>query len=335
MQRSTMLATRRKFKIAVFAASLACAALPGATAHAQTTSRPITLIVAQPGGASPDVMARIIAGRLGPFLDRSVIIENKPGGGNVIGSVAAARAAPDGMTFYFATSAALVLNPFLMNNLAYDPLKDFKPVAFVARSNQLVVAAPDLPVKTLADLIKLDRNTPGKISLAVDGPRNLAGIIGATLNLRAPASFVLVPYNNINSAVQDVMAGRVAAGVFSISIVEALTRDGKLRALALVADRPAAALPGVPLANEAVPGLDFGGWFMIVAPAAIPDDLVAKINSAVRRAMTDPAVTSLAPKLGFDLDNKGLETPAEARAFLEREYGQWRTKLQSIGLKPQ
>jgi hypothetical protein len=147
--------------------------------------RPVTFIVSQSAGASPDVMARMIANKLSAALGQSVIVENKPGAGNVIGAQAAARAAPDGYTFFFATSAALVTNPYMVKNLSYDPVKDFVPVALVTRSHQVIVAHPDVAAKSLADLIALDKKEPGKLSISVDGARNLAGVTAQALNKRA------------------------------------------------------------------------------------------------------------------------------------------------------
>src|SRR5262249_32162721 len=138
--------------------------------------RPIVMVVSQSAGASPDIMARLLANSLSEQLGQGVVVENKAGGGNVIGASAVARSAPDGYTFFFATSAALVGNPFLMKNLTYDPVKDFEPVALVTRSHQVVVVHPGLAAKTLAELIALDKAAPGKLSIAVDGPRNLAGV---------------------------------------------------------------------------------------------------------------------------------------------------------------
>src|SRR5205814_5767818 len=127
--------------------------------------RPVTFIVSQSAGASPDVMARMIATKLAAPLGQTVIIDNKPGAGNVIGAQAAARSAPDGYTFFFATSAALVTNPYMVKNLSYDPIKDFLAVALVTRSHQVFVVHPDVPAKTLAELIALDKASPGKYSI--------------------------------------------------------------------------------------------------------------------------------------------------------------------------
>lgn len=218
--------------------------------------RPITLIVSQPAGASPDVMARMIAERMGKALGQTIIVENKPGAGNVVGATAAARAAPDGYTLFFATSAALVTNPYMMKNLSYDPVKDFAPIALVARSNQLIVVHPDVAAKTLPELIALEKKTPGKFSLSVDGPRNLAGVTAQALNKYAGTQFVLIPSTNPNAGVQDVMTGRTQAGIFSVSIVEQLVRAGSLRAIAIASNGRAASLPDVPAAAATLPGFD-------------------------------------------------------------------------------
>src|ERR1041384_4966258 len=243
---------------------LALSALSPAAAEPGPRRR-VTFIVPRWAGASPDVMARMIATKLAAPLGQQVIIDNKPGAGNVIGAQAAARAAPDGYTFFFATSAALVTNPFMVKNLSYDPMKDFAPVAMVARSHQMFVVHPDVPAKTLAELIALDKSSPGKYAIAVDGPRSLAGVTAQALNKRAGTQFLLVPSVNINNGLQDTITGRTQAGVFSASIVEAHIQSGAVRPLATASTHRLATLPNVAAAAETFPGFDFAGWFMVMA----------------------------------------------------------------------
>jgi tripartite-type tricarboxylate transporter receptor subunit TctC len=276
-------------------------------AEAQTwPQRPITFIVSQAAGASPDVMARLVADRVSKTLGQTVLIDNKPGGGNVVGATAAARSLPDGYTFFFATSAALVTNPFMVKNMSYDPVKDFAPVALVTRSHQLFVVNPDVPAKTLAELIALDKASPGKYSISVDGARNLAGVTAQALNKRAGTKFELIPSSNINNGLQDTVAGRTQAGVFSTSIAEGLVRSGALRAIAVASNKRLEATPTVPAAAETLPGFDFSGWFMIVAPIGTPPDIIMKLNSAVDEATRDPQIKEMAPKLGFELNSVGV-----------------------------
>lgn len=297
--------------------------------------RPVTLIVSQSAGASPDVMARLIAEKLGKELGQGVVVENKPGGGNVVGALAAARATPDGYTYFFATSAALANNVFMMKDLPYHPRKDFAPVALVTRSNQVIVTTPDLPVKTLTELIALEKAAPGKYSLGVDGPRNLAGVTAQALNKRTGTTFVLVPYPNINNAVQDTIAGRLQVGVFSVSIVEAQIRAGKMRAIAMASAHRVAAFPDLPAAGETVPGFDFAGWFMIMAPLGTPADIVAKMNAAIDRATRDPQVREMAPKLGFDINPQGVGSPGDAANFLGEQLALWEKTTKELGIEPQ
>jgi tripartite-type tricarboxylate transporter receptor subunit TctC len=297
--------------------------------------RPVTFIVSQSAGASPDVMARMIATKLGAALGQSFVVENKPGAGNVIGAQAAARSAPDGYTFFFATSAALVTNPYMLKNPGYDPVKDFAPVALVTRSHQLVVVNPEVPAKTLADLIALYKASPGRISMSVDGPRNLAGVTAQALNKRAGTNFVLIPSTNINSGLQDTIAGRTQAGVFSASILESHLRSGALRALATASTNRLAAAPDLPAVAETLPGFDFSGWFMVMAPVGTPADVIQKLNAALNHATRDPQVRDLAPKLGFELDPNGVGSPAEAAEFLKAQLALWAKTTQELGIEAQ
>jgi tripartite-type tricarboxylate transporter receptor subunit TctC len=324
----------------VRALAIACAGFSFASiASAQTAStwpqRTVTLIVSQAAGASPDVMARLIADKLSRELGQGVIVENKPGGGNVVGAVAAARAAPDGQTFFFATSAALANNVFMMKDLPYDPVKDFAPVALVTRSNQVIVTTPDLPVKTLSELVALEKASPGKYSLGVDGPRNLAGVTAQALNKRTGTTFVLVPYPNINNAVQDTIAGRLQVGVFSVSIVEAQIRAGTMRAIAMASAKRVSAFPDLPAAGETIPGFDFAGWFMLMAPTGTPTDIVAKMNAAIDRATHDPQVREMAPKLGFDINPAGVGSPKDAANFLGEQLALWEKTTKELGIEQQ
>jgi tripartite-type tricarboxylate transporter receptor subunit TctC len=297
--------------------------------------RPVTFIVSQSAGASPDVMARMIANRLSLSLGQTVIVENKPGAGNVIGATAAARAAPDGYTFFFATSASLVTNPYMVKNLSYDPVKDFVPVSLVTRSHQIIVVHPDVPAKTLAELIALDKASPGKYTMSVDGARNLAGVTAQALNKRAGTQFMLVPSVNINNGLQDTITGRTQSGIFSASIVEGQVRGGTLRALAIASNKRLVAAPDVPAAAETLPGFDFSGWFMLMAPAGTPGDIVKTMSAAVDEATRDVQVRELAPKLGFELDPKGAGTPEDAAAFLKAQMALWATTTRELGIEPQ
>src|SRR3954469_20538035 len=149
--------------------------LSAASAGAQSwPARPVEVIVSQAAGGAPDTICRLITDCLGRALGQQFVVENRPGSGNIVGAQAAARAAPDGYTLFFATAAALVTNPYTFKSLPYDPVKDFAPVAMVAKGPFFVLAHPSVPVKTLDELVAYDRANPGKLAFATDGPRNFS-----------------------------------------------------------------------------------------------------------------------------------------------------------------
>jgi tripartite-type tricarboxylate transporter receptor subunit TctC len=195
--------------------------------------RPVSVVVPQAAGNSPDVLCRIIAEKLSRAIGQQFVVENRPGAANLVGTQSVARAAPDGYTFLFATSAALVTNPYTFKTLPYDPVKDFTPVAMVARSNHVVLVNPEVKAKTLAELIALEKSAPGSLSLAVDGPRNLSGLIAQSINKQAGTGFVLIPYNTTTNAVQDSITGRVQVTIQAASIAAPFITAGTLRPLLL------------------------------------------------------------------------------------------------------
>src|SRR3954470_6829462 len=208
--------------------------------------KPVTIVVPQAAGNSPDVLCRIVTEKLSRALGQQFVVENRPGAANLVGTQSVARAAPDGYTFLFATSAALVTNPYTFKKLPYDPVKDFTPVAMVARSNHVLLVNPEVKAKTFPELIKLEKSAPGSLSLAVDGARNLSGLIAQAINKSAGTGFVLIPYNTTTNAVQDAISGRIQVTIQSASIAEAFITAGTLRPIAVAGAKRIESLPDVP-----------------------------------------------------------------------------------------
>jgi tripartite-type tricarboxylate transporter receptor subunit TctC len=146
---------------------------------------------------------------------------------------------------------------------------------------------------------------------------------------------VLVPYANINNGIQDTMAGRAEVGIFSISVIEQHVQSGSVRALAIAADKRLDGAPDVPSAAETIPGFDFAGWFMLMAPAGTPPDIVKKLNAALDQALKDPQVREMAPKLGYELNKDGVGTPEEASAFLKAQLALWEITTKELGIEPE
>jgi len=183
--------------LALAAAALACSA----PAQAQPwPNKPVRVILSQAPGTSPDIAARLITDRLGRLWGQGVVIDNRAGGQNVIGAVTAAHAAPDGYTFFFATTAAIVTNPLTFKTLPYDPPKDFESVAMIAKSPMVVAVSASLPAKNLQELVALDRAKPGTISTAHEGPRTFSGMMSAALNQATGMKTLLVPSRTPSAA---------------------------------------------------------------------------------------------------------------------------------------
>jgi tripartite-type tricarboxylate transporter receptor subunit TctC len=297
--------------------------------------RPVSIVVPQPAGNSPDVLCRLIADKLSRTLGQQFVVENRPGAANLVGTQSVARAAPNGYTFLFATSAALVMNPYTFKKLAYDPIKDFIPVAMVARSNHVVLVNPGVKAKTLPELIALEKSAPGSLSMAVDGPRNLSGLIAQSINKQAGTGFVLVPYNTTTNAMQDSITGRVQATIQAASIAESFITAGTLRAVAVAGSKRIASLPNVPAISETLKSVDLQGWFMLMAPAGTPTDIVEKLSSEIAHALNSAEVQERAPALGFDVGVGDAVTPAGAKRFLETELAATGKVIQELGIQPE
>ena len=196
-------------------AALAAGLLPlnaGAQAPAWP-DKPIKWVLSQPPGSGPDNVARLLATRLALALGQQIVIDNKPGGQNIIGAQVAAKSPADGYTFYFATTAALVTNSFMFKTLPYDPQKDFVPVAFVARSPFAILVKAESPIGSIAELIAKSKAAPGTLSLANEGPRTFGGIIARLVNARTQMQANLVSYASVGVSVQDVIGGHADAVV--------------------------------------------------------------------------------------------------------------------------
>ena len=188
--------------------------------------KPIKFVLSQPPGSGPDNVARLLGERLTKSLGQAIVIDNKPGGQNVIGAQAAARSAPDGYTFYFATTAALITNALLFKQLAYDPQKDFAPVAFIARSPFAILVDVNSPIQTLDDLIAKSKASGGQFSIGNEGPRTFSGMIARLFNARAKAAANLVPYANVGVGSQNLMGGHVDAMVADLASTAQLAKQG-------------------------------------------------------------------------------------------------------------
>jgi tripartite-type tricarboxylate transporter receptor subunit TctC len=293
---------------AFLAAALALTSPP---ARAQTyPSRQITLIVPFAAGGSNDVVGRAIGKKLSEAWGQPVVVEDRPGAGGMIGTSAVAAAAADGYTLLL-VSSTFTINPAIKKNMPFDTIKDFTPVAFIARSPLLLVASKQLPVKSARELLDLARSKPGQITYASAGLGSINQIAAELIALSAGAKFIHVPYKGGAPALNDLVGGHVDIYVSSLPQVLQLARDGQARALAVTSAKRTALLSDVPtLAEAGVAGVDLWSWWGIVGPAGMPANVVNALNSEIGKMLTSPELREF-------LINEG----AEAEAMTPEQFG--------------
>ena len=316
--------------------SLLVAALFAVCGQASAQSwptKPVKLIVSQAAGGAPDIVARLVSDRLSRAWGQQMIVENRPGSGNIIGAQLAARAAPDGYTLFFATAAALVTNPYTFKALPYDPARDFVPVGMVGKAPFFVLVHPSVQAKTLRELIALEKSQPGKLTYATDGPRNFSGLVAAWLNKLGGMNILQVPYATMPQGIQDTVAGRTQLAILAIPVAAPRIKSGQLRALAFTSAKRAPGYEDVPTVAESFPGFDFVGWFAIVAPTGTPQEVVRRANRDMDTVLKDPEIVQRLRGMGIFTD--GADTPEGTAAFVRAELASWGKVVKEIGLQPE
>jgi len=313
-------------------ALLAATAPPVATA-ADFPTRPVTLVVPFPPGGPTDAMARTLAAALKGPLGQPVVVDNKAGAGGNLGAEAVARADADGHTLLFGTSGPLAINVSLYRRIGYDPVKSFAPVFPVGHLPNVLVVNPQLPVKTVAELVAHGRAHPGKLSYASSGNGASSHLAGVLFNKLAGTDFQHVPYKGTGPALNDLLGGQVAMSFTDVLTAAPHVKAGKLRALGVTTASRSQALPELPsVAAQGVPGLqgfDVSVFFGIVAPAGTPREVVERLNRAFAEAVRQPEVRRTL--LGQGLELPPATTPEHLGAFIRSEVAKWRDVVQAAG----
>lgn len=303
-------------------------------AWAQTwPEKPVKWVLSQPPASGPDNVARLLSERLTKTWNQAIVIDNKPGGQNTIGALAAARAAADGHNFYFATTAALVTNGLLFKQLPYDAQKDFVPVAFIARSPFAVLVDAASPLRSVADLIQRAKAQPGQLKVATEGPRTFGGMIARLLAARAKVELNIASYSAVGIALQDTVGGHVDVLVADLASTAAMVRQGRLRLLAVTAGQRVPGFEQVPTLAETWPGFEMIGWFALVAPTGTPAAVIQRVNRDVNALLADKDVMERMATIG-PLAAGGMD-PDQVGAFLQSETRRWTDATREIGLLPE
>ncbi|HKA81784.1 MAG TPA: tripartite tricarboxylate transporter substrate binding protein [Xanthobacteraceae bacterium] len=301
--------------------SLCTALLVPSALVAQTyPSKPIRIVLPYVPGGIIDTAGRNIALRLSEGLGQSVVAENRPGAGGMVGADAVARSAPDGYTILL-TDPALVSNPTLQADVPYDLFKGLQAVSIVGSSPAVIVASPSLPVTTFAELIAYAKAHPGKLNFASAGIGTAPHLAGEMIKLRAGIDMTHVPYRGIGAAYPDVMSGKVQLAFSSIAGAVPFTSDNRVRPLATTGSARSAVYPDVPTVAESLPGFDVDLWIGIYAAAGLPPAVLAKLNGEINKMLQHPELKAAFAKIG--ITPRGT-SPEEGAAFTRSEYEKWK-----------
>jgi tripartite-type tricarboxylate transporter receptor subunit TctC len=317
-------------RIAVILAAL-CLAASAPQLFAQSyPAKPVRIIVGYPPGGTVDFMARIIATRLSDTFKQQVIVDNRPGGGTVIGTEIVARAAPDGYTLLMA-NIAFGANPALVAKLPYDAVKDFAPVSLVALLPSFLVVHPSLPVRSVRELVALAKAKPGQLSYASAGNGSLLHLTMERFKALAGVNILHIPYKGAAPALSDVLGGQLA--IMFIPGPPALQhiKSGRIHALGVTSAARAAMLPGVPtIAESGYPGFELYDWEGVIAPANTPANIITKLNAEINTILNTPEVREYISSQGA---NATGSTPDELAQRIKSEISIWTDVVKQSGMR--
>ncbi|WP_372588284.1 Bug family tripartite tricarboxylate transporter substrate binding protein [Acidovorax sp. BLS4] len=285
-------------------------------------SHPVRVIVPFPASGATDLVARVVTQRVSQDLGQQMVVDNRPGAGGTIGAAEAAKAPADGYTLLLTTSSTHAISPHLMPRLAYDPRKDFTPVAHVADAASVLLVTPSLPVKSVADLIAYAKAHPGQLNYASSGNGTIVHLNAAAFSAQAGIEMTHVPYKGTAQSIADLATGQVHVLFDSIPTGMPHVKSGRLRALAVTSQQRSALAPELPtLAESGLPGYSSVTWFGVYAPAGAPPALVERIHQAFAKAMQAPDVIASLAKLGVEPARPS--TAAQFAAMVQADSARW------------
>lgn len=293
-------------------------------------NQPIRLLLGYTPGGAADATARSIAPKLSEVLGQPVVIEYKAGAGGGIAAEAAARATPDGYTLHLIDSGAMVILPNI-RKINFDPLTSFTPIGMAADSGLVLVAHPSLPAKTLPELIALLKEKPGQYSYATSGVGGGGHVAGEQLKITTGTSMQHIAYRGGGPAMADLIGGQISLGVSTLAPAIPQIRAGTIRALGVTSLKRSSSIPDVPtIAEQGVEGFEALNWFAIVGPKGLPDDVVKKVNSALKTTLASKEVQHALQEQGLDAIGG---SPEELMQQIRTDLDKWKTVVQTAGIK--
>ena len=295
-------------------------------------NKPIKIISPFATGGIADTFSRVVGQGLSESLGQPVVVENKTGGGGNIGADFVAKAPADGYTLVMGNIGSHAVNPYLIKNMPYDPLKDFEPVAYVLDAEGLLVVNPAIPVKNVTELIAYVKSRPGQVSYGSGGMGTTSHLAGELFKSLAKVDMTHIPYKGNAPAITDLIGGQTQVMFATMPTVLPYVKTDKLKALAVIGSSRASSLPDMPTVAETLPGFDVSNWIGIFAPAGTPKPIISKLNAEIIKIMQQPAVQKR-------LETEGAKfkpmTPEAFGAFQKNEALKWSKTIKDAGIKPE
>jgi tripartite-type tricarboxylate transporter receptor subunit TctC len=306
-------------------------ALACAPAVAQTyPSKPIRIVVPYPPGGSGTIVARILGDRLNQAWGQQILVDSRPGASGMIGAEMVAKAPPDGYTLLAGYTSEVAINVSLFPKMAYDPIKDFAPVALTGVIPMILLVHPSVPAKNVKELMALARSRPGEMTYGSAGAGSPAHLAHELLNRSTNVKMVHVPYKGAAPALVDLLGGHVFTYFSGMPPAMPHVRAGKLRGLAVSTAKRSAAAPDIAAVSESVPGFDVPTWFSLLAPAGTPRDIVVKLNAEAVRSLNDPAVKPKLAALGAETTTLSAD---ETATFIRNEIDKYARVVKASGAR--
>ena len=294
-------------------------------------SRTARMIVPWTAGGTADLMARIASQKFSDSFGQQFVVDNRPGAGGLIGTDQVAKAAPDGYTLLLATTAPNSVAPSLYAKLPFDPVKDFASISLMATTCYVLSVHPSMPVSNARQLVALAKSRPGQLTFSSPGSGTPNHLSGEMLKMLTGIDMQHVPFKGSAQAISDVIGGQIALSFENIVVASPFVKNGRLKALAVTSAKRANALPSVPtMAESGVAGFEAVGWFGVVAPAAIPKDILAKLNTEMARMLASPDVKERISSLGAEVVST---TPEGMDQFNQAQIALWGKVVKASGAR--
>ena len=320
------------FLAAAFAATLGLGTLSTSALAQAWPNKPVRTIVPFPAGATPDVIARLVADRLGAAWGQSVIVDNRPGAGGIPGMSALVRSANDGYTIGFIPAAVLTLTPELYKNPQFNPDTDIVPVAAVGTSPMMVVVNANSDIKSMADLVKASKAQAGKLTFAAAQLNSVPHLTGEMLGKAMGAPMMVVPYTGSPQAITALLSNEAVVTIDGMAALVPNVKAGKFRALAVMSKERLPGFESVPVAADTVKGIESIGWFSIYAPTGTPQAVVDKVNADINKIVMTPDLVARFAELGV---YPKTGTPKQLGEFVTEQRGVWKKVVTDLKLQPQ